>query len=90
MLEYIYIHGPRWLGSWEGIAKADICAGLTKVPAALWSVDVNAPECAALISRHVRAAGIGFATIATSLVMWTSLQAWANSMALRYIIQYSK
>lgn len=55
--EYVYIHGPKWLGMWEGLAPKDICTGLTMVTSDVWSV--ASTECKNLIRRHTHATVLG-------------------------------
>ena len=75
-MKYVYIHGPKWLGSWEGQSLADICSGITKVDAEHWITISKA--CSDLVDRKVKAAVIGTLVVIGSAVVWNVLGACMN------------
>jgi len=85
-LKYIYIHGPFWLGSWEGLSVADICSGLTKVDALHWSS--NSDLCNDLIQRKIHATTIGVSVVLGLYCMASSISA-CNTI-LMYSLFFSK
>ena len=78
--EYIYVHGPKWLGMWEGLPPKDICTGLTYVSSDAWS-HMQA-DCVSLIRRHTHATVIGIALLASLI----GIHACCNACALRTIL----
>ena len=51
ILNYLFVHGPSFLGCWEGHTRASICAGLTSVDSSVWKLLPGA--CDELIERKV-------------------------------------
>ncbi len=79
--KYLYIHGPNWLGMWEGLDLADICAGLTNVPAKDWLR--NEVVCESLVSRHTYATVLGIGIVGTLLGVHASCYACSLRYALK-------
>ena len=76
LIRYVFIHGPSWLGSYEGLSENDICSSLTKVDAVHWASMEAA--CKSLIDRKVRAGLVGLGAVSSLMLLWTSMQACAN------------
>jgi hypothetical protein len=82
-LRAVYDHGPAMLGMWSGVAPADACAALTRVPAAAWASDAaHRAECAALLDRSFVSAAVGAATAASLYVAYRV----ASLLELRYLV----
>lgn len=80
-VEYLYIHGPHWLGFWEGIDNSDICAGLTSVPSQTWNK--NQESCNNLIYRHSYANLLGLIFLGSLLGIHASCYACSVRYALK-------
>lgn len=50
-LNYLFVHGPGFLGCWEGRTRPSICSALTSVDASVWKLLPG--ECDELIERKV-------------------------------------
>lgn len=37
VMREVYVNGPSFFGMWDGLPKEDICGGLTRTAASLWS-----------------------------------------------------
>lgn len=81
--EYLYIHGPAWMGFWEGVEAGDICAGLTMVPAKDWTAPNTVAMCTSLIQRHSHATLLGIGVVSALLGVYASI----NACTLRYALR---
>lgn len=79
LLKYFYIHGPRWLGSWEGLSSNDICSSLTKVDANHWTLASDA--CKDLIDRKVHATFLGLSVVSAALMTLSCIQTANQALA---------
>ncbi len=80
-IEYAYFNGPSRLGLWNGVAHADACSELTRVPSSVWVQQQAA--CDELLHRDFRAFLIGCSLIGSAVVAWKALDACVWSCALR-------
>lgn len=80
---YLYVHGPRWLGFWEGLDLPDICAGLTMVPAKEWAGGRAEVLCAALVERRAHATLLGIAVLSGLM----GIHAGVNACTLRWALR---
>jgi hypothetical protein len=71
--EYIYFNGPSRFGFWNGIAKEEACAELTRVPSTVWIRQYDA--CSELLSKDFRAFCIGAGLVSGAVILWKSLDA---------------
>lgn len=60
VIKYLYIHGPKILGGWEGTREASICNHLTNIE--IW--DALPQECNEMLMRKCHA----YATIVYSFI----------------------
>jgi len=61
--QYLYTHGPAFLGGWEGQRESVICNGLTQIDSAIW--ELLPEECQALLFRKAQAyAVVAYAVLA--------------------------
>lgn len=77
LFKYIFIHGPNWIGSWEGLGLSDICSGLTKVNSVHWESDTSA--CEDLVDRKVHSSLIGVSLVAAAVSAYVCMQACMNA-----------
>ena len=75
-VRYIYIHGPSWLGFYEGQSLSDICSTITKVDAEHWQTFKD--PCLILIKRKVRSGMIGIGILIGSTTFIGLLNACIN------------
>lgn len=74
-MRFVYVHGPSWLGSWEGQSEADICSGLTHVDARHWTLSPDGPRaCESLLDRKIHATLIGVGVVSGVALAWTAVQ----------------
>jgi hypothetical protein len=79
LVKYVYVHGPKWLGSWEGQSLSDICSGITHVDAEHWTTNASISKaCLDLVDRKVRAGVIGALVVTGFAVSWNLLSACMN------------
>lgn len=81
---YVYVHGPSWLGLWEGQQQVDICSSLTQVDAKQWQRIPDA--CNELVDRKVHASVLGLTLIGGLLLSWSCLQSFAQ-ISVYYMTQ---
>jgi hypothetical protein len=86
IFKYIFVHGPNWLGSWEGQSISDICSGLTKVNSLHWDLDVVA--CEDLVNRKVHSSVVGAAVVMSALAMYVAMSACANATVNAALFSY--
>ena len=84
-VKYVFVNGPSWLGSYEGLSEMDICSSLTKVDAVHWQAMHEA--CQSLIDRKVRAGLIGVGVLLGFATLWTSMQACANFSMFKLLLK---
>lgn len=91
LVKYVYIHGPKWLGSWEGQSMPDICSGITHVDAQHWTTNVSISNaCLDLVNRKVRAGVIGSLVVIGIAVSWNLLSACANMSMFLIVSKLNK
>lgn len=68
LFQYIYFHGPKKFGFWNGIDSVDACSEITKVPSKVWSQQLEA--CNDLLMRDYEAYMIGVGLVTSGLFLW--------------------
>ena len=53
MTRVVYLHGPSFLGFWEGTSFEQVCAWITSTPTVMWTRSQNAEYCHDIIDRKV-------------------------------------
>lgn len=77
----LWLHGPEWLGGWEGKHASDMCAATTKMPASDFLHEAaQAASCAALLDRMWTARLLGITTVAGACLCLVA--AWVVYMAV--------
>jgi hypothetical protein len=79
--KHLYLHGPTWLGCWEGLSLEDICQQLTAVRARFWAGQPD--ECNSLLSNKMQAF-----MIAVHVIGLTVLTSWLCYSFMHYCLYW--
>ena len=72
---FIFLHGPAFMGGWEGQPPAEVCSRLTQTSSQLWREGIfNREECSAMIDRKVTSHIVGSLILITIVTMYHTFQ----------------